>query len=151
LSTSPERLQTLKNIDAKLDASKREAAKAISYEMENKFGCSAAHIGKASSDWVKPGGQPGYDHRLTSSDMISKADAGGKKVLQKFKFKQEEELYDRRKDMTNHAFIHQCSNYCWKPVVINVPYNRSKYAPLKNNDRIVSVLEKRAPDAPQII
>jgi hypothetical protein len=33
-----------------------ETAKGISYEMENKFGYSAAHVGKASSDRVKPGG-----------------------------------------------------------------------------------------------
>ncbi len=56
LSTSPERLQTLKNFDAKLDAIKCEAVKGISYEMENKFGYSATHVGKASGDWVKPGG-----------------------------------------------------------------------------------------------
>jgi hypothetical protein len=83
--------------------------------------------------------------------MISKADVREKKVLQKFKFEHEDELYDRRKDMPNHPFTNQCSNCCWKPVVIHVPYNRSKHAPLKNNDRIVSVLEKKAPDAPQII
>jgi hypothetical protein len=147
LSTSPERLQTLKNFDAKLDAIKREAAKGIWYEMENKFGYSATHIGKASSDWVNLGGQPGSGHRLTSSDsMISKADVGEKKVLQKFKFEHKDELYDHRRDMTNHAFTHQCSDYCWKPVVINVPYDRSKHGPLKNNDRVVSVLEKKAPD-----
>jgi hypothetical protein len=36
--------------------------------------------------------------------------------------------------------------------VINVPYDHSKHGPLENNDRIVSVLlEKKAPDAPQII
>jgi hypothetical protein len=119
--------------------------------MENKFGYSATHVGKASSDWVKPGGGTGSGHRLTSSDMISKADVREKKVLQKFKFEHEDELYDRRKDMPNHPFTNQCSNCCWKPVVIHVPYNRSKHAPLKNNDRIVSVLEKKAPDAPQII
>jgi hypothetical protein len=56
LSTSPERIQILKNFDAKIDDIKREAAKGISYEMENKFGYSATHIGKAPSDWVKPGG-----------------------------------------------------------------------------------------------
>jgi hypothetical protein len=106
LSTSPERLQTLKNFDAKLDAIKRGAAKGISYEMENKFGYIVTHVGKASSDWVKPGGQPGSGYRLTSSDMIYKADVCKKKVLQKFKFEHEDELYNRRKDMTNHAFTH---------------------------------------------
>ena len=35
--------------------------------------------------------------------------------------------------------------------MINVPYNCSKHGPLEDNDRIVSVMEKNAPDTPQII
>jgi hypothetical protein len=83
--------------------------------------------------------------------MMIKAQVCEKKVLQKFKFEQERELCDRRKDLTNHVFTHQCSDYCWKSVLMDVPYDPSKHGPLENNDRIISVLEKKTPDSQQII
>jgi hypothetical protein len=149
LLKSPRGAQILKNFEAKLEKLKREAAKGISYEVENQFGYSATHIGLALNNWVKPVGQPGSGHRPTSADMMSKADVHAKKVLQKCKSEQEHKLYERRKDMTNHAFTHQCSDYCWKAVVIDVWYDPSKHGQLENNDRIVS--SKKAPDGTQLI
>jgi hypothetical protein len=151
LSQSHDVAEILKSFDSKLKELQRAAAKDISYEMENQFGYSTTHVGKALSNWVKPGGQPGSGHRQTSSDMMTKAQVREKKVLQKFKFEQERELCDRRKDLTYHAFTHQCSDYCWKSVLMDVPYYPSKHGPLENNDRIISVLEKKAPDSQQII
>ena len=149
LSNSPEGIYILNTFDAKLDELKREAAKGISYWMENEFGYSATHIGSAPSDWVLPGGQPGSGHRQTCSDMMTKADVREKKVLRKYKFQQENQLFARCIDMTNHVATHQCSDYCWKPVRIDVPYDRAKHGPLENNDRIVSI-KNTLPDGRQI-
>jgi hypothetical protein len=56
VNSSPEQILILKNFDAKLEVVKREATIGILYEVENKFGYSATHIGKAPSEWVKLGG-----------------------------------------------------------------------------------------------
>jgi hypothetical protein len=53
--------------------------------------------------------------------------------------------------MPNHAFTHQRSKYCWKLVLIDVAYIRSKHSPLQNKDKIVSIKKTALEGMPQII
>jgi hypothetical protein len=40
-------------------------------------------------------------------------------------FEREHELNDRYVNMTNHVYSHRCSDYCWKPQMIEVEYDET--------------------------
>jgi hypothetical protein len=59
----------------------------------------------------------------TASDDIMKK--GDVLELQRFMFEREHELNDRYVNMTNHVYSHRCSDYCWKPQMIEVEYDET--------------------------
>jgi hypothetical protein len=79
---------------------------------------------RASNILVSIVAEPARDGS-TSLDMMTKQDVLDRKELQLFKFEREKELYDRHVNMTNHAWCHRCSNYCWKAQKIEVDYDEA--------------------------
>ena len=103
-----------------------EAHKAAMTQLQDKvvelmdlhFAVSATHIGVAPDEWPKTAGGR-QDYRTDPSNMMSKKDILDAAELKQFKFDREMALAQRRVYMTNHAFNHCCSTYCWRPTVVD--------------------------------
>ncbi len=90
-----------------------KASEEIGSLMEEKWGYSAMHHGDKPEQWVKPGGsRPEDGYRKTSAQMITSKDVLESEELKKLKVTREDDLLNRRVNMTNHCGTHKCSDYC---------------------------------------
>jgi hypothetical protein len=118
----------------------KEASEGVNLLMECHFGFSALHIGRAPTDWVKPGGaKESLGYRRTHPDMLSKEDIFEKGTLREFKFCQEEALSTRRLWVCNQCFTHKCSGYCWRASSIVCDYDPEVHGNEEDNPLIESV------------
>lgn len=104
---------------------------------ESEFGIHALHIGNFPEDWVKPGGLPNDNYRVTSTGMQSSADVIDRQELKKPKFHREHNLFERRVNITNHAGTHKCSGYCLKCKKLSQRYDPERHADVKDQDKFL--------------
>ena len=107
------------------------AEKAIGECLSAKVAYSAMHPGVAHSEWLGPPGPtslgyagisaPVMERYLTTTDVLEKDE------LKKFKFDREGHLYCRRVNITNHCFLHACSEYCWRDYKVAEVYDPGKH------------------------
>jgi hypothetical protein len=142
LSKSGEEGQDILNqYDAKMEHLQTEIPQEIGTLMEFHFGVSAMHIGRAPTEWVKPGGRKDHDYRRTHPEMMSKDDVWEQKPLRKFKSTQENDLYCRRVQITNCCYSHKCSGYCWVPETRVCRYNKEEHGIMASNPNIESIFK----------
>jgi hypothetical protein len=90
-----------------------EASESIGKIMEEEWGYTAMHHGRIPEQWVRPGGARDEDgYRKTSPDMMKTEDVMNIKELKKTKVQRENDLLNRRVNISNHCGTHKCSDYC---------------------------------------
>jgi hypothetical protein len=132
LKSFPVGQQKLREFYDSVERAKQILEETIARILEVNFGFGAMHHGELPSQWVKPGGLPGHGYRSAITGMASSNDVLNTKELKHMKFQQEDDLLNRRVNITNHCGVHKCSDYCLKTIFINERYNPDKY---KNVDK----------------
>lgn len=96
--------------------------------LETNFGYNAIHHGILPTQWVKPGGRPRDGYRSQTTGMASSKDVLETKELKQMKFQREDDLLNRRVNITNRCGTHKCSEYCLKTTVVNELYDENKHS-----------------------
>ena len=107
--------------------------------MDSHFSVSANHVGLSPSEYVVPGETEQNDSRGTYKQILSRNDFIEKQEASKFKFNQEEYLYDWLINLQNHCFHHWCSTYCWQIEHCVQKYNRDIH---ERADNVVEVVNE---------
>jgi DNA-directed RNA polymerase beta' subunit len=117
LKTNEEKYKLLwEAFESQYNEKKKIFSQKINNLMTAHLAVSAMHIGVAPSNWLRPGGTLSSGYRQTDEKMLHKTDVISTHELKRFKFEREHDLFHRKVNITNHCFLHSCSDYCWRPV-----------------------------------
>lgn len=117
------------------------ATDSISAVLMGELGYSALHSGECPQDWIEPMGRKALGYTGDSTGMAKKRDVMDQAELKQFKFAREDNLFQRKVNMTNHCWCHRCSDYCLRDELIVTPYNaalhkdEAKFKPFMQRQR----------------
>ena len=90
---------------------------------DENFACDATHPGKAPEEYLFPMCVRDDQYRKSVPEMLTREQLLDNKELQKPKFLRENDLYCRECNLTNHSFVHTCSDYCWREESLELKYD----------------------------
>lgn len=123
------------------------ASSLVGRQFEQELGCNACHPGVVPSEWVRPGGDKQSTYRTTPHRppfMQTKEDVLEKRELKQFKFQREDDLYCRSVNITNHAYTHRCSSYCWRQKLYTMPFDPARHK--EDHPNMIKAFDKPMPD-----